>query len=282
MDAHDCRSKVILTKKQEDFYKDVLAALRLNNFDFLLGGTLAYSHYTGVKRHTKDLDIFVRPHDFDKILLVLNEKGFEVEKTFPHWLGKIYRGKQFIDVIYRSANGDCEVDDGWFDNSVEGTCLGLKVMITPPEEMIWSKAAIMEKERFDGADVNHIIKAIGTNLNWDRLVERFGPRWRVLFAHCVLFGFVYRSERDCIPNWVMEHFQKLLQQELQEEKPNDNVCYGPILSRAQYLTDVNRWGYRDARKELKMLTQRDINLWTSAIPDVECYDQCESSPRSSV
>jgi hypothetical protein len=32
----------------------------------------------------------------------------------------------------------------------------------------------MERERFDGADVAHIILAYGDRLDWRRLLERFG------------------------------------------------------------------------------------------------------------
>ncbi len=57
--------------------------------------------------------------------------------------------------------------------------------------MIWSKAFIMERERYDGADIAHLILACGRDLDWRRLLGRFGRRWRVLLSHLVLFGFVY-------------------------------------------------------------------------------------------
>jgi hypothetical protein len=40
--------------------------------------------------------------------------------------------------------------------------------------MIWSKAFIMERERFDGADVMHLIHENANRLDWNRLLERFG------------------------------------------------------------------------------------------------------------
>ena len=41
--------------------------------------------------------------------------------------------------------------------------------LCPPEEMIWSKAFVQERERFDGADVLHVFRTLGRTLSWDRL-----------------------------------------------------------------------------------------------------------------
>src|ERR1041384_7008577 len=38
------------------------------------------------------------------------EKGYRVERTHPHWLAKIFRRDDLIDLIYRAGNGLCEVD----------------------------------------------------------------------------------------------------------------------------------------------------------------------------
>ena len=55
-------------------------------------------------------------------------------------------------VIY---GGVAKVDDLWFDHAPRTNVLGLIVRLTPAEEMIWSKAFIQERERYDGADVAH-------------------------------------------------------------------------------------------------------------------------------
>ena len=75
----------------------------------------------------------------------------------------------------------------------------MPVQIAPAEETIWSKAFVMERERFDGADVAHLILGHGDKLDWQRLLERFGPHWRVLLAHLVLFGFIFPSARSRVP-----------------------------------------------------------------------------------
>jgi hypothetical protein len=44
--------------------------------------------------------------------------------------------------------------------------LGVPVRLCPPEEIIWSKAFIMERERYDGADISHLIRACQGRLDW--------------------------------------------------------------------------------------------------------------------
>src|SRR6185503_16206765 len=101
------------------------------------------------------------------------------------------------------------------------------VLVCPPEEMIWTKAFVMERERFDGADVNHLIRHEGHRLDWDRLVSRFGPYWRVLFAHLVLFGFVYPQHQDLIPRAVLRRLARRLDR---RERGANGACFGTLLS----------------------------------------------------
>src|SRR5205807_7701504 len=123
---------------------------------FLLGGAYAFGHYTGIPRHTKDLDLFLRRADVRAALAAFTAAGYRTELLFAHWLGKAFHGNDFVDIIFSSGNGMCPVDDAWFDHAIEAEVLGAKVRLVPAEEMVWQKAYIMERERFDGADVNHL------------------------------------------------------------------------------------------------------------------------------
>jgi hypothetical protein len=172
------------------FYRRALEIMQESGLPFLLGGAYAFGYYTGITRHTKDLDLFVRRDDVRSALGHFAAAGYRTELVFSHWLAKVFHGDDFVDMIYSSGNGLCAVDDAWFVHAVEGEVLGTPVRLMPAEEMIWQKAYIMERERFDGADVAHLIRARGKQLDWGRLLERFGPHWRVLLSHQILFGFV--------------------------------------------------------------------------------------------
>ena len=47
--------------------------------------------------------------------------------------------------------------------------------------------------------------------------------------------------------------------------PADRVCQGTLLSREQYLKDIQEWGYRDPRLEPEgAMSARDVHRWTAA------------------
>src|SRR5207245_465606 len=106
----------------------------------------------------------VRPEDCERVLAAFAESGFDTELTFPHWLGKARAGSEMVDVIFSSGNGCARVDDEWFQHRVADEVMGVSVRLIPVEEMIWSKGLIMERERFDGADVIHLLRARGARL----------------------------------------------------------------------------------------------------------------------
>ncbi|HEY0845017.1 MAG TPA: nucleotidyltransferase [Noviherbaspirillum sp.] len=250
------------------FYRHVLESLNVSGDRFLVGGAYAFNHYTGISRHTKDLDIFIREQDFPQVSEALHQAGYETELTYPHWLAKAARGGDYIDLIFSSGNGVATVDDEWFDHAPPAEILGVGVRICPVEEMIWSKSFIMERERFDGADVAHLLHATGDQLDWHRLLRRFGAHWRVLLSHCVLFGFTYPDYRHHVPLWVMEELIERLRHEAHTPPEGRKICQGTLLSREQYLADVEKWGYRDARLvPLGNMTASETAHWTDAIKD---------------
>lgn len=258
-------------EEQQDtiaFYQGVLEALNRSAIPFLVGGAYAFNHYSEINRHTKDLDIFIRRGDFDRISEALRKQGYETELTYPHWLGKIHHRDVHIDLIFSSGNGIAEVDDAWFEHASEGRVLGISARMCPAEELIWSKAFIMERERYDGADVIHLLRARGPRLDWDRLLRRFGAHWRILLAHLVLFGFVYPADRELVPLPVMNELLDRLRKEMLSAPPQDSLCLGTLLSREQYLNDINQQGLQDARiAPLGNMSAQDTENWTRAIAD---------------
>ena len=259
------------------FYRDALIALNEAGLAVLVGGSHALVHYTGVARHTKDFDIFVRRSDIHAVLKALEKIGARTEIPFPHWLGKAFRDDALIDIIYCSGNGVAEVDDLWFAHAPGVEILGVPARLCPAEEMMWSKAFIMERERYDGADIAHVLFAQAHDLDWRRLLDRFGPHWRVIYTHLVLFGFVFPSARSRIPKWVMDELAGRLAAEIASADPPRPVTRGTLLSRAQYLTDIESGAFEDGRHDADVhMTPEDIDLWTRVIAEeVRPYGRSE-------
>jgi hypothetical protein len=65
----------------------------------------------------------------------------------------------------------------------------------------------------------------------------------------------------------------LLQRAIDEQiapVSDDKLCQGTLLSRAQYLPDIERWGYKDVRNEERCkMSAADIGIWTNAISQSE-------------
>ena len=247
------------------FYSDVVRTLTQASIPILLGGGFALEFHTGLARRIKDMDLFLRREDWPRSAEVLNRHGFRTELTFSHWLGKVFYGDEFIDMIFSSGNGVCVVDSAWFEHSRSGTVFGVPIQFCPPEEMIWSKAFVMERERYDGADIAHLLLKCGKELDWQRLLRRFAEHWRVLFSHVVLFDFIYPSEPSCIPNEVRKDLLSRIKSESNSPVERAKLCRGTLLSRAQFEIDVARLGFLDARLNPHgSLSPEEANTWTAA------------------
>jgi hypothetical protein len=214
---------------------------------FLVGGAYAYGSYTGIYRDTKDLDLFVRKSDAERALDVLDNDGWRTERTHPVWLYKAFKGEWFVDVIFSSGNGIADVDDEWFEHAKPGVVFDHPVLLIPPEEMIWSKAFVLERERFDGADVAHIFRSCAATMDWNRLVRRFQRYWEVLLAHLMLFQFAYPCERSAIPQPVLNLLLDRVEQNIRDGDWADRICRGDLLSKVNYQLDIQDWGYSSGR-----------------------------------
>lgn len=222
----------------------------------MVGGAYALRTYTGIWRDTKDLDLFLRKDRVESALRALDAAGFRTEFTDPLWLAKAFAGPYFIDLIFSSGNGIATVDDQWRRRAPTCEVLGRAALVVPAEEMIWQKAFIQERERFDGADIHHLLRCNGSKLDWEHLLNRFGERhWEVLFVHLITFRFSFPSARDQVPAWVMHELTGRLQDGVGEAPSSERICRGTLLSRQQYLHETNVEGYLDAR-------EREVEGWT--------------------
>jgi hypothetical protein len=265
------------------FFRRALRVLVDAEVPFLVGGAFAHACFTGIRRATKDLDLFIRREDYDRLAPLMEAEGWRAELSYPHWLAKVYAGKDFIDLIFNSGNGISPVDERWFRNNTEAEVLGVPVRIANLEDSLVSKAFIMERERYDGADIAHLVQANAEQLDWAGLLERFGAHWRVLLVHLTLFGYIYPGEQHRVPRWLMETLLGRLTAELRQPPAVDvHVCAGTLLSRSQYLHDVEQLGFVDGRlTPASTMTLEDVLVWTEAIPpqqDETGGAECPLSP----
>jgi hypothetical protein len=251
-----------------EFYQQSLDVLTTGHVNFLVGGAFALHRYTGIQRHTKDFDLFVMPHDTRDALEKLRPICDRVELTYPHWLAKAKYKALVIDLIFGSGNGLCPVDEAWFEHATADAVFNREVLLIPVEEMIWQKSFIMERHRFDGGDVAHLLHARSEQIDWDRLFLRFGERhWPVLYVHLILTEYIYpRDLAPALRSAIDELRERMAAaaHRLPNGYHSADVCQGTFLSLLDYLPEVTRQGYRDARlAPIGNMTQAEINHWTA-------------------
>lgn len=242
---------MIETEEQKEisnaFYKEALELLNSSGANFMLGGAFAMFNYTGIFRNTKDLDIFCKSNEFPQILKHFADNGYKTEVTDIRWLAKVYKGDFFIDIIFDTVNNICTVDDSWYERAETGEFLGIPVRFIPPEELIWCKIYVQNRERNDNADINHTLLKYGDRIDWELLLTRLDQHWHLLLSQILTFQFVYPSEyRDIIPKWLFDELMRRANEQYDLPSPVEKVCRGPLIDQTQYEIDIKQWGYKSS------------------------------------
>ena len=231
--------------RAEEFYTEVVRLLAESDIPFLLSGTYALACYTGIARPTKDVDVFAKAGDCLKILAYCKEHGFDVEIVDERWLARITRGELFVDVIFNMPTASTHVTEDWFENAPTGELFGTKVRLVPPTEFVWSKMFVQDRYRYDGADVAHMILKRHNEIDWTRLLNHMEVHWEVLLMHLLNFRYIYPSERDAIPQSLLDELVGRFKFQNSIPPPGMKVCRGRIFSPRDYQIDVTEWGFSE-------------------------------------
>lgn len=229
-------------------YEDALHALLPPGISFVVGGAFAVHTHTGIWRATKDLDLLLTAADLPEALARLKARGFHTYIQDPVWLAKARRGEYFVDLITGVGNGSLSVDSTWIDRGVPEVVLGLPCRVLAMEELIVSKICVAYRERFDGADVVHLIRRSGKILDWERLLELTGSHWELLFWSLVLFAYIYPAHTDDVPHRIWDELTAWFTHQIKSPK-RAAPFRGSLVDPRMFAIDVNEWGERDLYKE---------------------------------
>lgn len=233
----------------EPFVADAVRELVDCKIPFLVAGTYAVCAYTGITRQTKDFDIFCKAGDYGRILGHFKEKGYVVEVEDERWLGKVFKGKHFFDVIFASTNGTMPVGDDWFQDTRQVEMCGSPVWIISPTELLWSKFFVQLRHRYDGADIAHVILRAHDKIDWRKLLGYMEVHWEVLLIAILNFRWIYPTERDKVPQWLLDELLERLAAQRELPLPQVRICRGRMYSRVDFEIDVKEWGFADVGGE---------------------------------
>ena len=229
-------------------YEDALKTLLELGISFVVGGAFAVHTHTGIWRTTKDLDLLLTAANLSAALDRLAAKGFATYVEDPVWLAKAWRGEYFVDLITGIGNASLEVDPTWIERGIPEIVLGLPCRVLGAEELIVSKVFVAYRERFDGADVVHLIRAGGKALDWDRLLHLIGSHWELLYWSLVLFAYVYPGRTGDVPDSIWEEMTSRFARHIRN--PNKDAPFrGSLVDPRMFAIDVNERGERNLYEE---------------------------------
>ena len=198
--------------EQWDVYRGVIRSARARGIQFALGGAFGYASYTGDWRNTKDLDLFVLPRDRDAMVEVLRAEGLEDyyarARYDRRWIYRGCRNNTLVDIIWAMANQRAQVDQRWFDAARTVELRGEELLVIPPEELLWQKLYIVQRDRCDWPDVLNIIHAAAA-LDWERLLERLGDDWPLLAGVLAMYGWLCPARTELVPRWLWARLRTL-------------------------------------------------------------------------
>jgi hypothetical protein len=233
------------TTMVNEFYAECLETAKLANVPFVIGGGFAVNAHTGIARFTKDIDIFCKAGDYPRILNKFSELGYETRVEDERWLAKISRSEDVVDLIFGSSNAVAPITDEWIRRGQPTRIYDIEVNVLGVTELIWSKVFIQNVERYDGADIAHLILKKNEEIDWERLLFYCDQYWEVLLMHVLNFRFIYPAEREKIPRWLLDELLSRLQHQINLPTPRTRVCRGRLFSRKDYMVDVVEWGFAD-------------------------------------
>lgn len=230
--------------EQEALFREVLLLLNEKQVPYAVSGAFALHAHTGIWRNTKDLDLFLTAEAAAKARGVLQEDGFSIEITDPVWLSKAKRNDFFVDLITGMSNGIITVDDSWIQGSARAKVSGVQTRVLAAEELIASKMFVLFRERYDGADIAHVIHGTRGRLDWDRLMHLAGEHWELLFYSMLLFKYAYPNKTDFIPKEIWRTMLERTRQAIEHPDPKAEFR-GSLLDERMFAIDVQEWGMKD-------------------------------------
>jgi len=243
-----------LPEEQRRLFRELLKLANEQQIPYAVSGAFALQQHTGIWRFTKDLDLFLTAEHLPCALSLLEKAGFGCEICDPVWLAKARRGEFFVDLITGMSNGVIVVDDSWIARSQPATLLGIATRVLAPEELIASKLFVTRRERFDGADIAHIVFALRGQLDWQRILDIAGEHWEMLFWALVLFHYVYPAHANYVPSLIWSDLLQRFQDAISHPDPAAPFR-GSLIDEKMFAIDVNEWGLHDVLE-----TQRSLRL----------------------
>ena len=255
-----------IPEPQASLFCEVLRVLEEKGFPYAVSGAFALRQHTGICRFTKDLDLFMTAATSRQVMPYLEQCGFTCEVRDPVWLSKVHKGEFFVDLITGMSNGVVVVDDSWIERANPAMVQGIKTRVLAPEELVASKIFVAKRERFDGADIAHVIYGTYPRFDWDRELELVGEHWEMLLWSLLLFRYVYPAQTNYVPASIWSRLLRKLQSEISKPDPKANFR-GSLVDENMFAIDVNEWGLANLLEERRKRRMEEMQQRSASAPE---------------
>jgi len=198
----------LMPREQWEVYAEVLRRSSSLGIPFALGGNLASATHTGRWRKTNDMDIYVEPKDRERLMSVLDSLQLrDIQAEYPYDPQAIYRatnGDAIVELIWAMQNQRAVVDREWIERTEQVDLEGLTVRLTAPEEIVWAKLYVINRNRCDWPDLLNLIYYCGAGMDWKHLLGRLGADAPLLSGALALLSWLAPSQLREVPGWVLK------------------------------------------------------------------------------
>jgi hypothetical protein len=220
-------------------YRRVIEAAHKARLRFALGGGLAVAAYLGQVREHKDLDLYVLPAEREPWIELTKRLGladyYEQAPYDRQWIYRAHQAGTLVDIIWEMANHLAAVDEAWLTRGPQVEVEGLPLCLLPPEELIWSKLHVLQKDRCDWPDVLNLLYATGEQLDWEHLLKRLRDDAPLLAGSLSVLTWLSPGAASQVPAWVWRRLR------LSQPAPAENAGLAPINLQRVKLIDSRPW-----------------------------------------
>jgi Nucleotidyl transferase of unknown function (DUF2204) len=241
---------VKIPEEQETLFREILTLFEQQHIPYAVAGAFALQGHTGICRDTKDLDLFLTAEAVCGAILALRDEGFECETCDPVWLYKAHRDGFFVDLITGMSNAAIVVEDSWIERSSPAVVHGVTTRVLAAEELLASKLFVARRERFDGADIAHIVYGTRGQLDWQRVLHLAAENWEILFWALVLFRYAYPAQTEFVPRDVWHDLIRRFNHAVVNPNPAARFR-GSLIDHKMFAIDVNEWGLANLMEEYR-------------------------------
>jgi hypothetical protein len=188
-------------------YRCIFSEATRLRIPFAIGGGLAAMVYADHPRDTKDIDLYVQPKDREAMIKVVLDAGlsdyFDRNPYDRNWIFRSFRDDSIVDVMWAMANQRAQVDPEWL-NGPSVSIGGLSVRLVRPEETLWSKLYVLQKDRCDWPDAINMLSGMAADLDWAHLMRRTAEDTPLLAALVQVFQWICPDQCSALPPGVLD------------------------------------------------------------------------------